>query len=73
MVILSSSSCKKMMTRHNLDEDSKDGADDLDKIQLDEVALGGGSNTAEDDRNLDMKRIHFLRMIMCINQLKLEI
>ena len=55
MVILSSSSCKKMMTRHNLDEDSKDGADDLDKIQLDEVALGGGSNTAEDDRNLDMK------------------
>ena len=62
-----------MMTRHNLDEDSKDGADDLDKIQLDEVALGGGSNTAEDDRNLDMKRIHFLRMIMCVNQLKLEI
>ncbi|RVX18644.1 Protein EXECUTER 2, chloroplastic [Vitis vinifera] len=36
-------------------EDSEDEADDLDKIQPDEVALGGGSNTAEDGQNLDMK------------------
>ena len=36
-------------------EDSEDEADDLDKIQLDEVALGGYSNTTKDYQNLDMK------------------
>ncbi|KAM1340171.1 hypothetical protein ACFX2H_038608 [Malus domestica] len=58
-VIEDDNSANQLMQENSVssdsDENSEDEVDNLDEIQPDEVTLGEGSNTTEDEKDLDMK------------------